>query len=163
MFQKYFPIFLFSLAAGASLEDCKTITLGLEPILKSIEVGDRFFRSPEEYKAYADKCEEIINCVTAADASKLPDLLKKVSPCLFYTFYNRDFSECAHKLIAKKDDNIDCLNTLFNDIHEPEVDECEQWDGLQPCVKEQIEKICDAKILEEYVKQEKNLRPEFCD
>ncbi|CAB07673.2 T20D4.11-like domain-containing protein [Caenorhabditis elegans] len=156
------PIF----ATAATMDDCKTIGLGLEPIIKSINVTDRFFWPPETYKAYADKCEEIINCVKSVDASLLDKFSTKVSPCLFYIFYNRDFSNCAKKLIAKKDDNISCLNTLFNDVHEPEVDECDQWDSLQPCIKENIANLCDdqsGKIQEQYVKQTANLRPEFCD
>lgn len=195
------------------------------------------------------------NCVKSVDASLLDKFSTKVSPCLFYIFYNRDFSNCAKKLIAKKDDNISCLNTLFNDVHEvcktvimqaprrlqrlprlpspashrnprpivlrgaqkvssanfcfkqecrievwsrqvfgpvtapvyhessyflisnirlfsqnwnfqPEVDECDQWDSLQPCIKENIANLCDdqsGKIQEQYVKQTANLRPEFCD
>ncbi|EGT37266.1 hypothetical protein CAEBREN_14926 [Caenorhabditis brenneri] len=161
-FSSIFLIFDVAVAAD-NFEECRTIGLGLEKIVKSINVTDRFFRTPEEYKEYADKCEEIINCFKAKDASYLPKLMEKLSPCLFYMFYNREFSECAHKLIAKKDDKIPCLDTLFNDIHEPDVDQCEQWDGLQPCVKEQIGKLCDAKTVDEYVKQEKNLRPEMCE
>ncbi|EFP12799.1 hypothetical protein CRE_05105 [Caenorhabditis remanei] len=167
MLTEYFSVFLLlcvSLSfAARTREDCQKIADGLDPIVEAINVTDRFLRSPEEYKEYADKCEAIINCGTELDATKVPLLLQKISPCLFYMFYNREFSTCAHKLIAKKDDKIPCLNTLFNDIHEPEVDECVQWDGLQPCIKEQIGKECDAAMLKEYEKQEKNLRPELCD
>uniref|UniRef100_A0A1I7UU46 DUF19 domain-containing protein n=2 Tax=Caenorhabditis tropicalis TaxID=1561998 RepID=A0A1I7UU46_9PELO len=157
-------VLVIAVAGGEeNFEECKPIAAGLEPIMKSINVTDRFFRSPEEYKGYADKCEEIINCFKAKDASILPKLMEKMSPCLFYIFYNRGFSDCAHKLISKKDDKIPCLNTLFNDIHEPDVDQCEQWEGLQPCIHEQIGKLCDEKMVKEYIEQEKNLKPEICE
>lgn len=111
------------------------IASDLDPIVKSINVTNRYFWPPEIYEGYADKCEEIIvnfyfknrkiwlklifqNCLEAVGSSHLKSLTTKIRPCLFYIFYNREFSTCAEKLIAKKDDNIPCLNTLFNDIHE---------------------------------------------
>ncbi|CAI2353068.1 unnamed protein product [Caenorhabditis sp. 36 PRJEB53466] len=149
-------------AEHGQLKHCVPMIESVTRLENDLNVTQRFLRTPSAYRQLAEKCEEAIKCVTVMDSPISADVLHSFSPCHFYIYYNRDFSACADLLIAKKDDGIACLNTLFNDIYEPDVDECEQWDSLQECIKTQIENTCSGGIKAGYEKEAANLRPSIC-
>lgn len=153
-------------------------------IEEGINMTYRFLRPPEEYKQLAEACKDAIvrerknQKMRKSSSRNAPRTLIKTleinsmrnsdyvistssitqNLMIVPTRYNNWSYPLSgyFQLIAKKDDKINCLDTLFNDYDEvselfqqenesviqPDVDECVQWDSLQPCIKTQVKTVC---------------------
>ncbi|PIC27972.1 hypothetical protein B9Z55_020049 [Caenorhabditis nigoni] len=127
-----------------------------------MNVTQGFLKSPKEYTTLAQKCDDAIKCVGKIESFVSADVLHTFSSCQFYVFYNRNFSSCAEKLIAKKDENGSCLKTLFDGSVEINNNRCKQWKEIQECVRTQVEITCGDDMTKRYEEEAANLRSSIC-
>ncbi|CAO4380323.1 unnamed protein product [Caenorhabditis nigoni] len=127
-----------------------------------MNITQGFLKSPKEYTTLAQKCDDAIKCVGKIESFVSADVLHTFSSCQFYVFYNRQFSPCAEKLIAKKDENGSCLKTLFDGSVEINNNRCKQWKEIQECVRTQIGITCGDDMTKRYEEEAANLRSSIC-